>query len=106
MRSMHWTEDHATACRVLPILLATLATGAIAHGLGAPAARGGGLESYRKAKEVLDAGVGATGGETALRAAATVRRTLSGDWFGSGQGPGPEPFSGPTLATPRSNGRT
>jgi pimeloyl-ACP methyl ester carboxylesterase len=118
---MHWT-DHSTACRVLSILLATLAIDGIPHGLGAPAAGGpqaqpaggvpaqhvpgAGLESYRKAKDALDAGVGAMGGEAALRATATVRRTLSGDWFGSGQGPSPEPFSGPALATPRSNGRT
>jgi hypothetical protein len=65
-----------------------------------------GQRSYFKAKEVLDAGVKAIGGVEALRAARTVRRELSGDWFGSGQTPRPYPLSGPTLKTPPSNGQS
>lgn len=64
-----------------------------------------GLESYARAREILDAGVRAIGGEEALRVARVVRRQMSGDWYGSGQGSRPEPFLGPTLTPPRSNAR-
>src|SRR5919108_96194 len=64
-----------------------------------------GLRSYAKAKQVLDAGLAALGGVEALRSVRTVRRQSSGDWFGSGQGPRPEPFDAPTLREPHANGR-
>jgi glyoxylase-like metal-dependent hydrolase (beta-lactamase superfamily II) len=64
-----------------------------------------GLSSYLRAREVLDAGLAAIGGADALRAAGAVRRRMSADWFGSGQGLRPEPFLGPTLARPKTNGR-
>ena len=73
--------------------------------LASPRARASeGLESCLKARAVLDAGVTAIGGVEALRAAGVVRRQMSGDWFGSGQGLRPEPFSGPTLTPPALNG--
>ena len=65
-----------------------------------------GLRSYFQAKEALDQGIQAIGGVEALQAVRTVSRQLSGDWFGSGQTPRPYPLSGPTLATPPSNGRS
>ncbi len=82
------------------VIFAFLAT--LASGQTSPTA---GLKSYFEAKKVLEAGVKAGGGVEALRAAKTVRRQLTGDWYGSGQGPRPEPFSGPTLTPPHSNGR-
>jgi glyoxylase-like metal-dependent hydrolase (beta-lactamase superfamily II) len=72
-------------------------------GRGAPASEG--LTSYWKAREVLDEGLAAIGGVDALRAAGAVRREMSGDWFGSGQGARPERFVGPTLTPPALNGR-
>jgi metallo-beta-lactamase superfamily protein len=70
------------------------------------AIRSAGLESHAKALAVLDSGVRAIGGIGALRGTKTVLRRLSGDWYGSGQGRRPEPFSGPTRVPPASNGRT
>jgi hypothetical protein len=67
---------------------------------GRPGAESAGLESYRRAREVLDAGVAAMGGVEALTAVRTVRRRLSGDWFGSGQSLRPHPVPGPTLVPP------
>jgi glyoxylase-like metal-dependent hydrolase (beta-lactamase superfamily II) len=77
----------------------------MAPAAGAPGAPGAGLRSYLEARQVLDAAVTAIGGEPALRSVSTVRRQYSGDWYGSGQGPRPEPFAGPTLTPPRANGR-
>jgi glyoxylase-like metal-dependent hydrolase (beta-lactamase superfamily II) len=88
-------------CARYGVLAAILAT------LGSPEIRpGAGIDAYLKARKVLDLGVQALGGEEALRATRTVRREVSGDWYGSGQGPRPERFSGPTLTPPRSNGRS
>lgn len=64
-----------------------------------------GLESYLKAREVLDAGIEAMGGMDALRSLKTVRRELSGDWFGSGQNQRPFRVTAPTFETPPSNGQ-
>jgi glyoxylase-like metal-dependent hydrolase (beta-lactamase superfamily II) len=70
-----------------------------AHSRG-EASPSAGLESYAKARAVLDAGLAAIGGTEALRAVGVVRRQLTGDWFGTGQGRSPEAFSGPTLTPP------
>lgn len=69
---------------------------------GAPTA---GLQSYFRAKKVLEAAVNAIGGPEALQATKTVRRQFSGDWFGSGQNPRPYVVAAPTLKSPPSNGR-
>lgn len=65
-----------------------------------------GLESYVRAKEVLDAGIEAIGGRRALEDAGTVRRRMSGDWFGSFQSPRPHRFIGPTLDPPPASQHT
>jgi hypothetical protein len=64
------------------------------------------LASYARAREVLDAGITAAGGLTALRGVRSLRRSLSGAWVGSGQHPRPYPFEPPTLRVPPANGRT
>jgi glyoxylase-like metal-dependent hydrolase (beta-lactamase superfamily II) len=64
-----------------------------------------GLDSYVKARAVLERGLNAIGGADALRSAGAVRRQLSGDVFGSGQGRQPEAFAGPTLTAPASVAR-
>ncbi|MGH9532822.1 MAG: MBL fold metallo-hydrolase [Terriglobales bacterium] len=63
-----------------------------------------GLNSYHRAKQVLDAGVKAIGGLEALRAVKTVRRQMSGEWIGSGQHPRPYAVTAPTLIAPPANG--
>jgi glyoxylase-like metal-dependent hydrolase (beta-lactamase superfamily II) len=78
------------------LLLALTASGAVHR----PAPAGAGLESYRRAREALDAAVRATGGEEALRAASTIRREMAGDWFGSGQSLRPYLPPAPTLTPP------
>jgi glyoxylase-like metal-dependent hydrolase (beta-lactamase superfamily II) len=65
-----------------------------------------GLRSYFEARAVLDAGIEAIGGLSALSSAKTVRRQMSGDWIGSGQHPRPYPTAAPTMTVPPSNGRT
>ncbi len=72
---------------------------------GAPLPPSAGLNSYYKAKAVLDAGVKAMGGLEALRGVRTVRRQLAGEWIGSGQHPRPYPVSAPTLTIPPANAR-
>jgi glyoxylase-like metal-dependent hydrolase (beta-lactamase superfamily II) len=74
--------------------------------VGAVADASQGLQSYSRAREVLDAGIAAMGGLEALRAASPVRRRMSGSWIGSGQHPRPFPLQAPTLIAPPANGRT
>jgi dienelactone hydrolase/glyoxylase-like metal-dependent hydrolase (beta-lactamase superfamily II) len=66
----------------------------------ASGAASAGLESYRRAREVLEAGIAAIGGREALDALTTVRRQSSGDWFGSGQSQRPYRVPAPTLDPP------
>jgi glyoxylase-like metal-dependent hydrolase (beta-lactamase superfamily II) len=63
-----------------------------------------GLQSYVRARKVLDAALEAIGGLKALQSTKTVRRRLVGDWFGSGQHPRPYVVAAPSLKTPPSNG--
>jgi pimeloyl-ACP methyl ester carboxylesterase len=48
-----------------------------------------GLDSYHRARAVLDAGAAAHGGADKLLALKTIRRTMAGDWVDSGQSPRP-----------------
>jgi glyoxylase-like metal-dependent hydrolase (beta-lactamase superfamily II) len=64
------------------------------------------LQSYFKARAVLDAGIRAVGSLEALRAVRTVRREMAGDWFGSGQNQRPYLATAPTLTPPPSNSQT
>ena len=70
---------------------------AVASLAGAQTHTSAGLESYHKARQVLDAGVKAAGGLDALRAAKSARRTFEEDWIGSGQGQRPYAAQAPTL---------
>lgn len=63
-----------------------------------------GLNSYHKARRVLDAGVKAIGGLEALQNVKSVRRQMSGEWIGSGQHPRPYAVTAPTLTPPPANG--
>lgn len=63
-----------------------------------------GLQSYARAKQVLDDGVLAVGGLETLQNVKSVRRQMSGEWIGSGQHPRPYTVAAPTLTSPPANG--
>jgi glyoxylase-like metal-dependent hydrolase (beta-lactamase superfamily II) len=75
--------------RALPLLLFALAQLACRDASPSEAAESptpsAGLGSYRRAREVLDRGIAAMGGEAALRDVRTVRRRFAGRWAGNGQ---------------------
>jgi glyoxylase-like metal-dependent hydrolase (beta-lactamase superfamily II) len=93
--------------RTLASLMTVVLLGAAAESQEASLRRvpSAGLRSYFRAKAVLDAAVEAIGGLKALQSAKTVRRQMTGDWFGSGQHPRPYWVSAPSLTIPPSNGR-
>lgn len=82
------------------ILLLTLVLSFYLTGANGQTSPSPGLDSYFKAKKVLDAGVKAIGGEDALQSVKVVHRELAGDWFGSGQSQRPHTANVPTLSPP------
>lgn len=60
------------------------------------------LESYARARAVLDAGVRAMGGAAAMQALRSIRRDLTDQWVDPGQGQ--RPWNGAAGEIPPANG--
>ncbi|HSC08457.1 MAG TPA: MBL fold metallo-hydrolase, partial [Steroidobacteraceae bacterium] len=81
------------------VMLGVFAIAGAASGADTPSVT---LQSYARARAVLDAGARAMGGAPALTALRTVRRDLTDRWVDPGQGQ--RPWSGAPGAIPPANG--